>query len=524
MPPTLTYPGVYIDEIPSGGARPIAAVPTSIAAFVGPYGQGPLDVTDLTSFDDFERYYGRLNTSSPLGVAVYLFFLNGGAQAKVVRTESATPGTPATAVLKLGTAPLDPTLEAKSPGTWGNGIRARVDTDDVVGDPTSTYNLTIKDPANKRMERYANVSTKASAPQNLWLRLANSQIVAASGTLADTSLPKNSLPVDIGKDPFADPVPKSEASYYEVTTEATDGTGLPNYQGAFDKLGRTDTWNLLCVLPEHHPDEVASTALAQAGQLCLERWAFLIVDPPVAWTDVAAVVASWTGSEQPLAGTDFAKSAAVYFPRLTIQDPSPTSSATIPPVAPSGAIAGLYARTDNETGVWKAPAGTTAGFAGVDSFTVPMSDLENGRLNPLGVGCLRTFPGLGNLCWGARTIAGADAELDDPSWRYVPIRRTALMIEQSLYIGTKWVVFMPNDEPLWSAVRLSVGGFMSQLWRQGAFQGRTQKEAFLVKCDAGNNPQADIDRGIVNILVGFAPLKPAEFVVINIQQVAPGLA
>jgi phage tail sheath protein FI len=167
-----------------------------------------------------------------------------------------------------------------------------------------------------------------------------------------------------------------------------------------------------------------------------------------------------------------------------------------------------------------APAVTEAGFAGVKPFSRSWTHKENGRLNPLGVNSLRTFPGLGRLTWGTRTMAGADTDLDDPSWRYVPIRRLALFIEESLYQGTKWVVFEPNDEPLWSSVRLSVGAFMNRLFRQGAFQGRTPKEAYLVKCDKENNPQEDIDRGIVNILVGFAPLKPAEFVLLHIQQLA----
>jgi len=147
-----------------------------------------------------------------------------------------------------------------------------------------------------------------------------------------------------------------------------------------------------------------------------------------------------------------------------------------------------------------------------------MSDLENGRLNPLGVNCLRSFPVIGPVAWGARTMRGADVLTDQ--WKYLPVRRLALFIEESLYRGTQWIVFEPNDEPLWSSIRLNVGAFMNSLFRQGAFQGRTPRDAYLVKCDAQNNPQNDIDRGIVNILVGFAPLKPAEFVIIHIQQLA----
>jgi phage tail sheath protein FI len=176
------------------------------------------------------------------------------------------------------------------------------------------------------------------------------------------------------------------------------------------------------------------------------------------------------------------------------------------------------ARIDTQRGVWKAPAGTEAGLAGVAGLKVPMTDLENGLLNRLGVNCLRAFPVIGPVSWGARTLRGADRLTDE--WKYLPVRRTALFIEESLFLGTKWVVFEPNDEPLWASIRANVGAFMNNLFRQGAFQGATAREAYHVKCDKENNPQNTIDQGIVNILVGFAPLKPAEFVIIHIQQLA----
>jgi phage tail sheath protein FI len=177
--------------------------------------------------------------------------------------------------------------------------------------------------------------------------------------------------------------------------------------------------------------------------------------------------------------------------------------------------------------VWKAPAGTDASLNGViglatglDGSGTPltMNDNDNGLLNPLGVNCLRSFPVIGPVAWGARTMRGADKLADQ--WKYLPIRRLALFIEESLYRGTQWVVFEPNDEPLWASIRQNVGTFMNTLFTQGAFQGATASQAYLVKCDQENNPQSDIDRGIVNILVGFAPLKPAEFVIIQIQQLA----
>ena len=208
--------------------------------------------------------------------------------------------------------------------------------------------------------------------------------------------------------------------------------------------------------------------------------------------------------------------AAVYFPRTNVIDPlngnRPRS------IGASGTVGGLWARTDSQRGVWKAPAGTDARLRNVESLGYLLTDQENGTLNPLGVNCLRNFPVYSNICWGARTLEGADVIASD--WKYVPVRRTTLFIEESLYRGTKWVVFEPNDEPLWAQIRLNVGAFMHDLFRKGAFQGTTPREAYFVKCDGETTTQTDIDLGIVNIEVGFAPLKPAEFVILKIQQIA----
>jgi phage tail sheath protein FI len=168
--------------------------------------------------------------------------------------------------------------------------------------------------------------------------------------------------------------------------------------------------------------------------------------------------------------------------------------------------------------VWKAPAGSEASVSGASGLVITMSDPENGQLNPRAINCLRTLPVYGTVVWGARTLHGDNDRGSE--WKYVPVRRTALFIEESLYRGTQWVVFEPNDEPLWAQIRLNVGAFMQNLFRQGAFQGRTPREAYFVKCDRETTTQNDINLGIVNIHVGFAPLKPAEFVVLRIQQIA----
>jgi phage tail sheath protein FI len=211
-----------------------------------------------------------------------------------------------------------------------------------------------------------------------------------------------------------------------------------------------------------------------------------------------------------------ARNAAVFFPRIKQADAALGGQIEVFPAC--GTVAGVIARTDARRGVWKAPAGTDAALTGVAGLQLGLTDAENGLLNPLGINCLRSFPIYGHVVWGARTLRGADAAADE--YKYVPVRRTALFIEESLYRGLKWVVFEPNDEPLWAQIRLNVGAFMHNLFRQGAFQGATPREAYLVKCDAETTTQNDINLGIVNIVVGFAPLKPAEFVIIKLQQLA----
>jgi len=206
----------------------------------------------------------------------------------------------------------------------------------------------------------------------------------------------------------------------------------------------------------------------------------------------------------------------LFFPH--IRRPNPLFPDQIENFAPCGAVAGIFARTDAQRGVWKAPAGQDATVVGAPSFSVPLTDADIGQLNPLAVNCLRVLPAAGRVVWGARTLQGNDRLASE--WKYIPVRRTALFLEESLYRGTQWVVFEPNDEPLWAQIRLNVGAFMNGLFRQGAFAGTTPREAYFVKCDKETTTQDDVNLGVVNIAVGFAPLKPAEFVVIRIQQLA----
>jgi uncharacterized protein len=272
-------------------------------------------------------------------------------------------------------------------------------------------------------------------------------------------------------------------------------------------LDSVDIFNLLCL-----PGVSDGGVLADAVAYCRERRAFLIVDPPAATDTLDEIVKLSAGASLPKSDH-----AAIYYPWVKISDP--LRSGKLRPTPPSGTIAGLYARTDGSRGIWKAPAGTEAVLGGVQGVVgLPLTDGESGVLNPKGVNAIRLFPVVGAVAWGARTLRGADQLADE--YKYVPIRRLALFIEESLYRGTQWAVFEPNDEPLWAQLRLNIGAFMQNLFRQGAFQGRTPAQAFLVKCDSETTTQNDINLGVVNILVAFAPLKPAEFVVIRIQQKA----
>lgn len=507
MPSALTYPGVYVEEIPSG-VRTITGVATSIAAFVGSARRGPTDEpVTINSFGDFERIFGGLWVRSTLGYAVRDFYLNGGSQAIIVRLSN---GTPATINVPGGL-----NLVATSPGVWGEGLRVRISHNPS---DNTLYNIAIRDTTTGAEERFINVSTNASSPRS------PDKVLAQTSTLVNVQgAPPNARPAPhpaVTGDPFANDPANPPVNYTIANTDGDDGGDLvdadyqgdPNLKTGIFALRNTDIFNLLCIPPMTRTTDVAGV-LSSALALCVERRAMLLVDPPSGWTSVATAVAGI--SNFALSGQD-ARNAAIFFPRLS--QPDPKQDGLVEDFVPCGAVAGVFARTDTQRGVWKAPAGLDASLNGVPALQLSLTDAENGQLNPLGVNCLRSFGVAGRVVWGSRTLRGADQLADE--WKYIPVRRTALYIEESLFRGTKWVVFEPNDEPLWAQIRLNVGAFMHNLFRQGAFQGTTPRDAYFVKCDKETTTQNDINLGIVNIVVGFAPLKPAEFVIIKLQQIA----
>jgi phage tail sheath protein FI len=535
MPVAATYPGVYIEEIPSG-VRTITGVATSITAFVGLALRGPTDdPITITSFGDYERIFGGLHRDFTLSYAVRDFFLNGGSQAVIVRLYKPVEGSATRAVFEVP----DLKLEAASEGAWGMQVRVRVEekpaTDENLKavaarlgvDPGDLFDLIIRDGATGLIETFLNLTTKESARRVDRVLKAESSLVRVAPSL---TLPSNTSPgAHAGSladaDVWSDTTKSTPAKSGAATDVAVDSAPLDSsaYKGSESaksglyQLEKTDLFNLLCILPNTRAGDVPDDVYQEALSYCAKRRAMLIVDPKSTWNSVSAAKSGVSGMN--LNG-DRARNGAIYFPR--IKQPDPKLGGQIDIFVPCGSIAGVIARTDAQRGVWKAPAGIDAALAGVSGLQVEMTDAENGLLNPLGINCLRTFPVYGRVVWGARTMRGADVAADE--YKYVPVRRLALFIEESLYRGTQWVVFEPNDEPLWSQIRLNIGAFMQNLFRQGAFQGKTPAEAYFVKCDKETTTQNDINLGVVNIMVGFAPLKPAEFVIIKLQQMAGQIA
>lgn len=526
MSVTPTYPGVYIEELKSP-VHPITGVATSITAFVGFAPKGPVDVaTTVQSFAEYGRVFGGLEASSTMSASVQQFFQNGGQNALIVRCTTKTgPGAAAKASGKHGAGAGALTLEAASEGDWGNALRFRVDLD--TADPTKLFNVTVKNQTTGEIEVLRNLPLGLTLPARI---AATSQMVRVSGA-APTTLPAADVAVAPPADPFDPAIPAQYTTLgATVATKGKDGTidskpftpAPPNGTGIY-ALERADLFNLLVIPPtaqsyDTSPERVLPAAIkGTAAAFCHVHRALLLVDPHPDWAAPADITNAATGLQPYVApmSSDF-RNAALYFPYL--RAPDPAQGNVVVEFPPAGAIAGVIARTDTERGVWKAPAGLDAGLSGVQELKAKLTDGENGTLNPLAVNCLRTFPAAGHVVWGARTLAGDDKLGSE--WKYVPVLRTALYIEESLYRGTQWVVFEPNDEPLWAQIRLNVGAFMHDLFRKGAFQGTTPRDAYLVKCDSETTTQTDINNGVVNILVAFAPLKPAEFVIVQIQQLA----
>jgi phage tail sheath protein FI len=544
---SYTYPGVYVEEIPSG-VRPVTGVSTSNTAFVGFFRRGPLDTgVRCNNFSDFEREFGGLDARSEASYAVQQYFLNGGSVAYVVRIAVSPDAGGRTIKAASVAIPGENggqsiTVRARSEGSWGNSVKVA-----VMHSPNATdYSLEIREydgPRVARAEVFENINGQANDPRNV-AAVVNEASVIVSVTIEGNERPQPSTAVaqtdaqtktqaQTAASDAVDDLDEMTAAASHSLSGGRDGEepGSPYWKNtastaiqgshvngtglfALDAIA-PEIFNIMCI-PDAPDLSAAGIDHAYDGAIsyCEEKRAFLIIDPPAETpgTPKSAsldAMLAWPSVPNP--------NAATYYPRLLLADP--LDNLKLKARTTSGTVAGIYARTDSSQGVWKAPAGTNTTLRGPGlALEHDLTTEETGQLNALGKNVLRTFTPHNNTVWGARTTVGADGTASE--WKYVPVRRTALLIEESLHQGLKWAVYEPNDERLWASIRTNVQAFMQGLFRRGAFQGSHPDEAYLVKCDAETTTQADIDLGVVNIIVGFAPLKPAEFVVIKLTQLA----
>lgn len=538
VPPTVSYPGAYVLEA-DGPSPPIPGVPTAVTAFVGRAARGPVGApVVLTNFGQFQRWFGGLDGEATVAYAVRDFFDAGGEQAVMLRLFPGEGGAATLQVTRrapwLGGDAGDVLfgLAAASPGTWANTLRAWIDfegLDDAVAarfagaglraEHLFNLHLALMGPDGRpsEQETYRGVTLVGGTPQSLDGVLANGSLLArwpegeamrdaTTGVVARTG--EDGAAVQPGGAITAATAGR-DAGPLSVEDYVGGGAG-----GAFAALDHAVDVNLICVPPDQRGGDTPAAVYTAAVEYARTRRAFVIVDAPAQWDrdaeagDLAALDPAALGVSG-LPG----RSAAVYVPRVRRPDPARGGAPDTFPV--SGLIAGIYARNDASRGVWAAPAGMQATLPGDATLAVTLSDAANGELNIRGFNCLRTFPASGPVVWGSRTLAGADALGDD--YAYVPVRRLALCIEESLQRGTQWAVFEANDETLWATFRRQVTEFLTALFQQGAFQGASARDAFLVQCDATTTTQADIDAGLVNLVIGFAPLKPTDFVILYLQ-------
>jgi len=549
---TPTYPGVYVQEVPSA-VHTITGVATSNAAFVDFFPAGPAGTAvKITSWAQFERIFGGLDQRSEASYAIMQFLTYGGSTAFVVRAvsgaQSATVDLPAQQYgygYAAGYAGAGwsgaggahvLTVTASSPGAWGGQLRVGVDYNVKGGDP-DLFNLVVQQVqvVNNRTqvlqsEIYRNLTLDSSNLASYAPQVVNQASILV--TISDQTL--GGVPDQTGPDVINNPPDGS----FVALTGGNDGTSPQDGWTADlllgDQLKQTGIYALEAIAPDvFNIMCIPATALLDADNLaaviapvqayCASKRAMYILDLPAAFDETPSYdgqLSAITNFTNDVVADNRDSGTVLYFPRLTIADPLNQNRSR--GVGASGTLAGIWAKTDatgaGGNAVWLASAGTQAALPGNVTLACNLTDADHGTFNQLGVNVLRSFPLYGNLSWGARTLMGADVEASE--WKYVPVRRTAYYIEESLVEGLKWVVFQPNDEDLWRKIRLNVTAFLQTMYLNQAFPGQTPAQCYFVKCDADTNPQAQIDLGIVTVIVGFAPLLPAEFVILQIEQMA----
>jgi phage tail sheath protein FI len=523
---TYLHPGVYIEEVPSG-SRPIDAAGTSVAAFLGTCGKGVLnEPVFISSWDDYIQQFGGIRsietanagdvTSLPvgdrMGLAVRAFFQNGGSKAYVVRL-----GTPKAAkfVFDDGTVGATAllTFSASESGTWAERYVIRIVRLNADADPLA-FSVEIGTGTGDQFQALESFTGVSEAGYVGAADMAAALNDTSNGSKIMTVTVDDGTGVDTALAALAQGVPQDITV---VSGTASDGTpSQPDYAAIFNRFVKIRDINIIMLPEQEWASDGSGNAIIDGAISHCEHMKnrMVIVDPPHGHE----LVDSSTVTTLSLRTKTYA---ALYYPWVKVANPfysteesNTAAKTTLAP--PCGFAAGLWAKTDSLRGVWKAPSGVQAGLLGTAGLEYVVEDAEQDFLNPAGVNAFRTLPNYGQVIWGSRTLATRA----DPEWRYVPVRRTAMFIEESIFNGIQWAVFEPNDHRLWSSLRVNIESFMDGLFRVGAFQGQKASDAYFVKCGLGQTmTQDDIDAGKVIVLIGFAPLKPAEFVIVRIQQI-----
>lgn len=410
-------------------------------------------------------------------------------------------------------------LSASNPGSWGNSLKVSIDTAGIGPATVAKYGLTQADWFNltvEYMDPTGLVSTESFAvvtvnPKGGSRYLVN--VLEQQARYVRMPAPAGTV-VDPGDGAAGTGSGGQDSDPLDIMTYL----GNEALKTGIYAMEQVPIFNIMCIPPDDMDGDTDPFIYQTAAEYCVQRNAMLIIDPPTGWADKfkAGNVQGISLNDLGSFGAEEGRSSAVYFPRVVAVDPLANGATRVLPN--SGYIAGIWASTDSQTGVWKAPAGLTAAINGIVGLQNVMTDAQNGELNPQGINCLRTFPIGGTVVWGARTLRGADALGDE--YNYVPVRRLLLYIMDWVLENTKWAVFEPNDQRLWSSLRLQISSFMAGLWKQGALFGSSADQAFFVRCDGQTTTMVDIDSGIVNVQIGFCPVRPAEFVVVTVQQIA----
>ena len=513
--PTYLSPGVYVEEV-EAGSRPIEGVGTAVAAFVGVAQKGPVNEPTLVSnWTQFSERFGDFVPGSYLAHAVYGYMQNGGQNCFIVRIGANGTG-PAPQQARSGAKAVAPPREGVLGGyrvsslpSVAAGKNLTVEVADPGGEspPDDQFKL-IVNVDGKPTETYDNVTSKRGGDNVVTKVNAASKLIQLEEITSGSALAKP----DKGTAELVTPEPEPEPPSVEHLG-AEDYVGDAADRTGFSSLEEIDEVTIVSVpdLVAAYEQGVVDLETFKAVQLAVISHCELmgnrvaILDPP---PDLSPQqIKRWRVED---AGYD-SKYATLYWPYVKVFDPSTGTNRFVPP---SGHVAGIWARNDDTRGVHKAPANEV--IRGAIALQTNITKAEHDLLNPVGINCVRSFPGRGIRVWGARTLSS------DPAWRYLNVRRLFNYLEDSILAGTQWVVFEPNDPALWARMRRTVGAFLINEWRKGALFGLTPDEAFYVKCDSETNPAEGIDAGQVLCQIGVAPVKPAEFVIFQLAQFSGG--